>query len=1295
MADRAPLLADLFSQSRLSIHLTAATDAKSPRDAAGAEQTLPSFVAPPTAALESQSASLSTPSPDSRSTVFFDELLRVVVRLEVPSGPSSIPAPAASRNNTNSTSQPTSTPTAWLPLQAGPWLADSASSLASRSIDGSIDAAGGARVPALLYALLACLHVSLVSDYVPHLNNSDATLPKSSNLYEPLASIQQRYANLQLLPPHRPPPSQQQQQQHNYPAQPSANLAASVRSFSLSWTGDRPPEKDKLDASSNSDVAKPKARANSASVADGDPADDDRSSIRFDSGTERWVVSWPCTVPVNFVATPFEPLLSLTAGLTLRLSPSMLDHLLASLSYGQSSRRGQQQHLRSGFQHSLLTPLHEGPIYPDESLSQSLARANASSALGLDGPNGLGSYLAHLPKCVLGGNNTLVTPNGGIDALREIEMRRRQALGLQDTDSVSPSSKPRRIVNGDLSQHPFAASTSTSTSASTSTSTSTGPTAPRDAAATTNPSSLQIYKRSTRRIFFLKSGLNVRMRTLFSHHLPAASASSSVDLVASLMNQHTHGHGYGDALDGAGTAGRNLQSTALILCVELENPFDAAFDFTVSDIKVKIHPPSGFASGAGGDGDGDKDGIGAVGAVPRIVARYLSPSPRAVGGSSAPTPITLQPGAQHNVLYCLSATAAASACMSGSEADTSVRNVTILVSGRPAAHAGTTTVSQTLGTRDVEVKQDFESQWNCVLDLGPVLASARKQAFITRPLVAASASASALTGSAAFSSGKPAPTGMGGPVAGSLEYSASALSRAFATSTLHHAGHGSIMHTPTPAQTQTQTHAQRDRVFSSSYDSALGSSSSGRGGSAGAGGGGYFRPHTQTQMHLGLGRPGSFSRAATPTPAATAAAAAAPTSMLRTESKSERPTSSADWRTQSLLAKSKARARAAVAAAAAAAAAHADASKNTANVAATANGSNGRSIPHPHTVSLAAWTSMHAQPHGRPPSMQSTASIASSTTAAATGGGGSGGGWDAPPASGAGGLVFLASVSTTFSPDAIQAPLVRPNVTSTMVVVGGGGGATGTGTGTGIPFNANASINVNANACANAGDTTTGGESTDIETGHLHFEPRARVPGHVRGRGQGRGRGHGATDTLVCTPDDIVTLRLEVLTRRASVDTASYLASYSGSSSGLGRSATGATGSKLVLRWGGVFAAPPASASAARPRPSSITGLPNASLPPVGCSAGQTQSGEGLIPLASNVVVELPSSPRGAADASTLVLLHLKPLGAHGLFRIPALQVCFDPPLDVPGVWESAGRGGGGDSVWLRDLGSVAVVASS
>uniref|UniRef100_V5ETN9 Uncharacterized protein n=1 Tax=Kalmanozyma brasiliensis (strain GHG001) TaxID=1365824 RepID=V5ETN9_KALBG len=104
---------------------------------------------------------------------------------------------------------------------------------------------------------------------------------------------------------------------------------------------------------------------------------------------------------------PPSPLLSVTAALTLRLDYALLDHFIPAPS--------SKAFVRSGFAHSLLTPLHEGPVYPDESPLQSQARAKASSALGLDGPNGLGSYLAHLSKDVIGGNNS---PSAELESTR-------------------------------------------------------------------------------------------------------------------------------------------------------------------------------------------------------------------------------------------------------------------------------------------------------------------------------------------------------------------------------------------------------------------------------------------------------------------------------------------------------------------------------------------------------------------------------------------------------------------------------------------------------------------------------------------------------------------------------------------------------------------------------------------------------------------------------------------------------------------------------------------------------------
>ncbi|GAC93397.1 hypothetical protein PHSY_000962 [Pseudozyma hubeiensis SY62] len=590
----AAALADLFSKARLTLQLPSSSPAAS------------------------------------RSVAFFDEVLNVQAILTLPSDPL-LPIASAS---TSAHASPHPIP---LPLPALP----SSTSLAQQSISP------------YLTALLACLHVNLVSDYVPNQPSPSTHTSKSTNPYEPLATVQSRFEHLQLLPSHNPHPD---------PAQPQH---AAVRAFSNAWAGNQPP--------------KPHRTLKDSSNTQGSMSSSFSHKAHLTHDGQHWSVHWHCRVPVNYIATPFLPSLSITAALTLRLDQALLQHLIPVSSTPPFAR--------SGFAHSLLSPLHEGPVYPDESPLQSQARANAASALGLDGPNGLGSFLAHLPKDVVGGNNAVVTPRSGARALGAIHERRNDALAA-DPALNRPISKPD--VNGDL-----AALTSRPTSiphfAQSSAQAESGQSSP----------GLQIYKRSTRKLLPLKTGLNVRMRTLATKHDPHVHRRASPHPALS-----------------------QLDTTRLVLSVELENPFESDAAFTVNDIQIKI------ASSQTDPHDSYN-----------IVAKPLQPM-------ASILPIQLSRASQHNLLFYVSVEAGHAQCSSKAALDQRLagpRNVTITVSGQPQG--------------DKEQMADFDSQWNCALDLTPILSDAAK-----RNLIGSQPSTSRL-------SQQP----LAGPVAGNSQYSASAL----------------------------------------------------------------------------------------------------------------------------------------------------------------------------------------------------------------------------------------------------------------------------------------------------------------------------------------------------------------------------------------------------------------------------------------------------------------------------------------------------------------------------------------
>ncbi len=337
-------------------------------------------------------------------------------------------------------------------------------------------------------------------------------------------------------------------------------------------------------------------------------------------------------------------------------------------------------------------------------------------ALGLDGPNGLGSYLAHLPKDVVGGNNTVFTPRSGANALNAIQQRRNDALSVETPSLNQPAQKAfaKPDSNGDLA----ALSSRPTSSGMPSTTSSQGTHRLTQSATDGAAAGLQIYKRSTREVLPLKTGLNVRMRTLVTQHEPSL-------------------HRRQPPTTGASSLIAELESSKLVLSVELENPFESTSSFNVNGIDINIDADTEEKEGGGGG---------------KVVAKSLQSLNTAL-------PIELSRGSQYNLLFYVGVEGGTASHRNNSESDIKsarARNVTIIVSGRPAKAEG--------GGEGEEMMGDFDSQWNCALDLTAVLADARK-----RDLIASS-------GSSRNGLQRLAQNAKGGvQVAGNAQYSATAL----------------------------------------------------------------------------------------------------------------------------------------------------------------------------------------------------------------------------------------------------------------------------------------------------------------------------------------------------------------------------------------------------------------------------------------------------------------------------------------------------------------------------------------
>ncbi|EPQ28702.1 uncharacterized protein PFL1_04005 [Pseudozyma flocculosa PF-1] len=715
------LLSHLFSTSALSVHVPSASRSHASVDLSNQVELLRS-------SQDTTATSITT----IRETAYYDENLGAIVALRIPTS-AALPPP------------PPSTPldsrlrTSGLPLPLAPPHVHHGSAAGSAEHDDA------AAVPRILSTLLFCLHVALRAEYVPLAQIHAASQPSQHSPFDPLPTVHRAHAPYQLQHPADPRhPQHQQLQQHSGQSHP-------VGFFAAACAGNKGFDAPKVE----SDKVDRRASHLGAHLRRS------RGYIAFDG--EHWTVRWLCDVPVTFASTPFVPVLSLTAALTLRLSPPLLDNLLSDpLELANLSAHA--------FSHSLLSPLHQGPVYPDESTSERLIRMRNSSALGLDGPRGLGSHLTQLGKEVLGGSHTLVTPRSGLEGLKEVERRRKRMLeaalaaaGPDPNGASAGASGNLRSDDGDGdlgggSSHrggpgggDIVDDDSDGDGRDSSSSLTTAPTH-------SDTAGLQVLKRSARTVLDVKSGLGVRMRTLFT---PFSPFSQRVDAGSDL-----------DEVSGEG-----LDEASLVLCVELENPSQSGLEFDVQDIEVRVEQVSGEA---------------------RAVVRLLEGAPVTPGptsaagrtGSSGSFPVRLEQGQQRNLLYYLSVedgdpTYQRPAIQLGggnpgrmsSLPGSGKRNVAIIVKGRPIMLGPSASPT----TSEME---PFDSKWNCVLDLSPLFNCARRRANVSRPF-------SELSLAAPRYAATPAPSTKGGnasrpasqqvypPTAGSVRHSALALEEAY------------------------------------------------------------------------------------------------------------------------------------------------------------------------------------------------------------------------------------------------------------------------------------------------------------------------------------------------------------------------------------------------------------------------------------------------------------------------------------------------------------------------------------
>ena len=715
-ADYTSVLSEIFSKAQLSLGVPLSAGPRT-----GFTAPTSGFAALSDANVKASSSSLSTASSgqkQQRETAYFDETLRALVSLRTPAS-AYLPAPAVN--------SPLHSSAVSLPL---PPPSPSSYSISDDQDDSNEP------IPRLLSALLFSLHVALQADYIPQPHPQLPSQPNQSNPFAPLPTVTKGQSAFQSLASPAPPnPSN--------PNEPSraAGQFQPIPCYSIAWAGNKPAKKP---ATTNTPAAssKPGAEASSSPQEPG-------GSVRFEAG--HWVVEWDVQVPIAFIATPFVPLLSLTSSLTLRLSQRLLDTLL--------TEPGGLSSLASGFSHSLLSPLHEGPIYPDESTSERLARIRASSTLGLDGPDGLGNYLAELGKDVLGSTHTLVTPKSSLDGLSQLEKKRRRMLEAAlaasnpEARSGSRSEKSAAEDDGDLAggirSEPSALRSSIEDARSKTPLPGGSRQSEREGP---QAGTLKVLKRSARSVLAVTSGLSVRMRTLFTPYSPFPRVRD-----ASETDEN-------DEFEDA-------DESSLVLCVELENPVQSGLDFHVEN--VDIHVDQAGATGFGSQ------------IAPTIRVRLLDETTKSGG---QPFPVRLEQGKQHNLLYYLSPESSSSlfgtpeneafdidsrlsALLAGGR-----RNVAIVVSGFPSpllppSPPASQQLSSGLAAPE-RLTTTFESKWNCTLDLSSLLDGVNRRTNISKQPTEAPSLASLASNS------RPGSQMVLPPTAGSVRHSALLLHRA-------------------------------------------------------------------------------------------------------------------------------------------------------------------------------------------------------------------------------------------------------------------------------------------------------------------------------------------------------------------------------------------------------------------------------------------------------------------------------------------------------------------------------------
>ncbi|PWN31771.1 uncharacterized protein FA14DRAFT_158583 [Meira miltonrushii] len=439
-----------------------------------------------------------------RKITFYDEIVPISIRLRIPASNRTLPAPSDD-----------SLPNFNIPLtvpDANDDEYDEGEEYGQRS----------QKPPLLLALLLSFLRVNVEAAYVPPrlqrsatniFSHAETESSSSTQLIASVAEDDTAYQSVRLQGL-------------------DANMEA-TRMFSSTWMGNAIPPK--------SNIKKPSSgKGKEAFAAQAERGRGANVTFTRQGDEEYWTVEWQCQMPVIFLRSRHpNPAIVVNSEVVLQLQASKLSSLAPSLV--PVARTTAPEAL---FLHDLLSPLSEGPSYPDESHTERAARADASLAK---------LPLGKLPSSVLG--SKLVTPaRGAKDVGKLIEEKLQLANGdMGDAEEYNSLKQGRRDLtdeglmnigeNDGINEDPGLGE------------------------------DLMVVKRSARKALDVRSAVQVRMRT---------------------TNIAGVGEGFGQ---NTSSDGDNGILPTLVLCVEIENPANSGIRFRMDDISVQATLPSEVQSG--------------------------------------------------------------------------------------------------------------------------------------------------------------------------------------------------------------------------------------------------------------------------------------------------------------------------------------------------------------------------------------------------------------------------------------------------------------------------------------------------------------------------------------------------------------------------------------------------------------------------------------------------------------------------------------------------------------------------